>query len=132
MTTIEDENGYAIAEKYLRKKYGNDYTDFIEIEGQSYLDGYEQGYEDCRHYAHDYYKPKWHEVESHVKSSREIEKQYMPKAGEKVLLKYHFYNDEEVHYSDGYYDNYDFEFHITNNATGKVICVIAWCKLEEE
>lgn len=24
--------------------------------------GYEQGYEDCRHYAHDYYKPKWHDL----------------------------------------------------------------------
>lgn len=75
-------------------------------------------------------KPKWHEIESHVKPSREIEKQYMPKAGERVLLKYHFYNDEEIHYSDGYYDNYDFEFHITNNATGKVICAIAWCEIE--
>lgn len=74
-------------------------------------------------------KPKWHEIESHVKPSREIEKQYMPKAGEKILLKYHFYNDEEIHYSDGYYDNYDFEFHIPNNATGKIICVIAWCEL---
>ena len=25
-------------------------------------EGYEQGYEDCRHYAHDYYKPKWHDL----------------------------------------------------------------------
>lgn len=25
-------------------------------------EGYEQGYEACRHYAHDYYKPKWHEI----------------------------------------------------------------------
>lgn len=60
MATIEDEKGYEIAVRYLTKKYGEDYVDFLETEGQSYLDGYEQGYEDCRHYAHDYYKPKWH------------------------------------------------------------------------
>lgn len=55
MATIEDEKGYEIAKQYLTKKYGDDYVDFLETEGQSYLDGYEQGYEDCRHYAHDYY-----------------------------------------------------------------------------
>lgn len=34
---------YELVEKYLRKKYGNDYVDFIDIEGQSYLDGFEEG-----------------------------------------------------------------------------------------
>lgn len=29
---------------------------------QLFFKGYEQGYEDCRHYAHDYYKPKWHDL----------------------------------------------------------------------
>lgn len=74
-------------------------------------------------------KPKWHEIEAHVKLSREIEKKYMPKSNQKVMLKYHFYGDDEIHYSDGYYDCYDFEFHIPNNPTGKIICVIAWCEL---
>lgn len=31
-------------------------------EYQFFFKGYEQGYEDCRHYAHDYYKPKWHDL----------------------------------------------------------------------
>lgn len=76
-------------------------------------------------------KPKWHEIQSKVTPKREISKEYMPKPEEKVFLKYHFYNDTEIHYSDGYYDNYDFEFHIPNNPTGRVICVIAWCELSE-
>lgn len=115
------------AEEYVENKYhcnqseciqGNscDYC-YREESKRDYLKGLEAG------------KPQWHEIESHVKPSREIEKQYMPKTGEKVLLKYHFYNDEEIHYSDGYYDNYDFEFHIPNNVTGRVICIIAWCEL---
>lgn len=33
-----------------------------ETAKKAYLAGYEQGYEDCRHYAHDYYKPKWHDL----------------------------------------------------------------------
>ena len=37
---------YEIVEKYLRKKYGNDYVDFIETEGQAYLEGYKQGQKD--------------------------------------------------------------------------------------
>lgn len=73
--------------------------------------------------------PKWHEIESQVAPKREILKKYMPKPKEKVLLKYHFYNDEEIHFSDGYYDPYDFDFHIPNNPTAKIICVIAWCDL---
>ena len=28
--TVEDEKGYEIAEKYLRKKYGDDYVDFLD------------------------------------------------------------------------------------------------------
>ena len=82
---------------------------------QAYLDGLVEG------------KPKWHEIENHVKPSREIAKKYMPKGNQKVMLKYHFYNDEEIHYSDGYYNVYDFEFHIPNNPTSRIICVIAWC-----
>lgn len=66
MATVEDEKGYEVAKQYLVKKYAGDYVDFIGTEGQTYLDGYEQGYEDCRHYAHDYYKnyykPKWHDL----------------------------------------------------------------------
>lgn len=76
-------------------------------------------------------KPKWNDIESHVLPKREISKKYMPKANEKVMLKYHFYNETEIHYSDGYYDMFDFEFHIPNNPTGRIICVIAWCELPQ-
>ena len=69
---------------------------------------------------------EWHEIESKVSPKREISKQYMPKNKEKVLLKYHFSGDDEVHISDGYYDAYDFEFHIANNPKHRIVCVIAW------
>ena len=69
---------------------------------------------------------EWHEIESKVSPKREISKQYMPKNKEKVLLKYHFSGDDEVHISDGYYDAYDFEFHIANNSKYRIVCVIAW------
>ena len=72
---------------------------------------------------------EWHDLKSHVLPKREISKKYMPKANEKVMLKYHFYNETEIHFSDGYYDMFDFEFHIPNNPTGRIICVIAWCEL---
>lgn len=74
---------------------------------------------------------EWHDIKSHVLPKREIPKKYMPKANEKVMLKYHFYNETEVHYSDGYYDMFDFEFHIPNNPTGRIVCVIAWCELSQ-
>ena len=69
---------------------------------------------------------EWHEIESKVSPKREISKQYMPKNKEKVLLKYHFSGDDEIHISDGYYDAYDFEFHIANNPKFRIVCVIAW------
>jgi hypothetical protein len=56
----------------------------------------------------------------------------MPKNKEKVLLKYHFSGDDEVHISDGYYDAYDFEFHIANNPKYRIVCVIAWKELPKE
>ena len=69
---------------------------------------------------------EWHEIESKVTPKREISKQYMPKNKEKVLLKYHFSGDDEIHISDGYYDAYDFEFHIANNPKFRIVCVIVW------
>lgn len=69
---------------------------------------------------------EWYEIESKVTPMREISKQYMPKNKEKVLLKYHFSGDDEMHISDGYYDAYDFEFHIANNPKYRIVCVIAW------
>ncbi len=84
---------------------------------KAYLAGAEFGYNKAN---------EWHEIESKVSPKREISKQYMPKNKEKVLLKYHFSGDDEVHISDGYYDAYDFEFHIANNPKHRIVCVIAW------
>ena len=84
---------------------------------EAYLAGAEFGYNKAN---------EWHEIESKVTPKREISKQYMPKNKEKVLLKYHFSGDDEVHISDGYYDAYDFEFHIANNPKYRIVCVIAW------
>jgi len=82
-----------------------------------FLDGVDCGYNKAN---------EWHEIESKVTPKREISKQYMPKNKEKVLLKFHFSGDDEVHISDGYYDAYDFEFHIANNPKYRIVCVIAW------
>ena len=84
---------------------------------QAYQKGAEFGYNKAN---------EWHEIENKVTPKREISKQYMPKGNQKVMLKYHFYNNEEIHYSDGYYNAYDFEFHIPNNPISRIICVIAW------
>ena len=83
----------------------------------AFKDGAEFGYNKAN---------EWHEIESKVTPKREISKQYMPKNKEKVLLKYHFSGDDEIHISDGYYDAYDFEFHIANNPKFRIVCVIAW------
>ena len=72
---------------------------------------------------------EWHEIESKINPKREISKKYMPKNKEKVLLKYHFSGDDEIHISDGYYDAYDFQFHIANNPKHRIVCVIAWCEI---
>lgn len=72
---------------------------------------------------------EWHEIESKRTPKGEISKKYMPNNKEKVLLKYHFSGDDEVHISDGYYDAYDSEFHIANNPTFRIVCVIAWKEL---
>lgn len=91
-------------------------VNLLDVE-QAFQDGAEFGYNKAN---------EWHEIESKVSPKREISKQYMPKNKEKVLLKYHFSGDDEVHISDGYYDAYDFEFHIANNPKYRIVCVIAW------
>ena len=73
---------------------------------------------------------EWHEIASKRTPKGEISKKYMPKNKEKVLLKYHFSGDDEIHISDGYYDAYDFEFHIANNPKYRIVCVIAWKELQ--
>ena len=110
------------AEEFERRKHyryeDNDYCcDIADGIIQAYLAGAEFGYNKAN---------EWHEIESKVTPKREISKQYMPKNKEKVLLKYHFSGEAETHISDGYYDAYDFEFHIANNPKFRTVCVIAW------
>ena len=94
---------------------------------QGYFYGFKKGAEFGYNKANE-----WHEIKSKVSPKREISKQYMPKNKEKVLLKYHFSGDDEVHISDGYYDAYDSEFHIANNPKFRIVCVIAWKELPKE
>ena len=82
-----------------------------------YQDGAEFGYNKAN---------KWHEIASKRTHKGEISEKYMPKNKEKVLLKYHFSGDDEIHISDGYYDVYDSEFHIANNPEFRIVCVLAW------
>ena len=101
------------ANKWVENNLHSTEEDYIK----AFKDGAEFGYNKAN---------EWHEIESKVTPKREISKQYMPKNKEKVLLKYHFSGDDEIHISDGYYDAYDFEFHIANNPKFRIICVIAW------
>lgn len=124
MATIEDELGYKIAEKYLTKKYGNDFVDFMETEGQSYLDGYEQGYEDCRRYAHDYYKPKWHDLREDPSD--------LPKHNNQIVVAFAFNTNTNQFYCFDFANYFDgFKSFITHTSDGNNINngkkVIAWC-----
>lgn len=108
------------AEEAGNEKIKGNYQ-FARCARKSYKDGFKDGAEFGYNKANE-----WHEIESKVTPKREISKQYMPKNKEKVLLKYHFSGDDEIHISDGYYDAYDFEFHIANNPKFRIVCVIAW------
>lgn len=106
------------AEKYISNL---DECRTKDLMRDSFKDGAEFGYNKAN---------EWHEIENKITPKREISKQYMPKNKEKVLLKYHFCGDNEIHISDGYYDAYDFEFHIANNPKFRIVCVIAWKEIE--
>lgn len=111
------------AEEYARntyvmcKYYDLPYASDRRAREQAFQDGAVLGYNKGN---------EWHEIESKVSPKREISKQFMPKNKAKILLKYHFSGDDEVHISDGYYDAYDFEFHIAHNPKYRIVCVIAW------
>ena len=106
-----------IQQEYLDLGKNGAYPPLWERIGELWEKGAEFGYNKAK---------EWHEIESKVTPKREISKQYMPKNKEKLLLKYHFSGDDEIHISDGYYDAYDFEFHIANNPKYRIVCVIAW------
>ena len=112
---------------------------YVELKGPSAIKSFEAGAEfgynkafveadkNLKAIVTDFNKAnEWHEIASKRTPKGEISKKYMPKNKEKVLLKYHFSGDDEIHISDGYYDAYDFEFHIANNPKYRIVCVIAW------
>ena len=125
----KDARDYEKKKHYLYEE--NEYCGDIE-DGiiQAYIAGAEFSYNKAINVS-DLKVNEWHEIESKISPKREISKQYMPKNKEKVLLKYHFSGDDEVHISDGYYDAYDSEFHIANNPKYRIICVIAWKEIEQ-
>lgn len=130
--TVEEEKGYEIAEKYLRKKYGDDYVDFIETEGQSYLDGYEQGYEDCRHYAHDYYKPKWHDPRNDFPEDKRKGDEFCCKLEDKTLdLEWYEILIWDIEYQTEDIYQVPVGYMFKSLETGKDMSdyVIAWCEL---
>lgn len=121
-----EERARTLEERQTLGVYSNDedlVRDIAWNEGE--VAGYEDGFKDGAEFGYNKAN-EWHEIESKVTPKREISKQYMPKNKEKVLLKYHFSGDDEIHISDGYYDAYDFEFHIANNPKFRIVCVIAW------
>lgn len=109
------------AEEYRKEKLEERKDKYVFELPEVYVADIKQAFKDGYNKANE-----WHEIESKVSPKREISKQYMPKNKEKVLLKYHFSGDDEIHISDGYYDAYDFEFHIANNPKFRIVCVIAW------
>lgn len=75
--------------------------DTYRLSKKAYLDAYEQGYEDCRHYAHDYYKQKWHDLKEAPND--------LPKCAENeqiIFYVHEYYKDIEKyinHYCLGFY-----------------------------
>lgn len=96
-----------------------------KIAVRTFLSGVKAGFQQGAEFGYNKAN-EWHEIESKVTSKREISMQYMPKNKEKVLLKYRFFCDDEIHISDGYYDAYYSEFHIANKPEFRIAYVIAW------
>lgn len=91
-------------EIYSENKCVDSYEGYQYIDG--YCNGYEQGYEDCRHYAHNYYKLKWHDLRKNPND--------LPKRSGEYWCKW----------EDGAYST---EHYFGDNGFGSY--VIAWCEL---
>lgn len=90
-------------------------TSILDCNGyQLFFKGYEQGYEDCRHYAHDYYKPKWHKV---------ADKDYP--AYEKGGFTVNVFTDRgEIAYYNHFLDSW-----ISEPASVEIDPPAAWCEI---
>lgn len=99
---------------YSEDKCIDSYEGYQYIDG--YCNGYEQGYEDCRHYAHDYYKPKWHDLR---KNPDDLPKQIT------LVIMYIIGNV----YCNGWFNGDGWI--VDNGNMKKLDCetVIAWCEL---
>lgn len=92
MTNEERTNELTQKAKESYKIYSDDncvdtYEGYQYIDG--YCNGYEQGYEDCIHYAHDYYKPKWHDLRKDPNDLPTKTGHYLTDDGEYVYDAFH-------------------------------------------
>lgn len=108
-------------EIYSDDNHVDTYEGYQYIDG--YCNGYEQGYEDCRHYAHDYYKPKWHDLRKYPND--------LPKESKIIDLSIPVLLSNKT---ISYYSYEEKEWRCVEN--GKIqSLIIAWCELpkfEEE
>lgn len=100
---------------YSKDNHVDTYEGYQYIDG--YCNGYEQGYEDCRHYAHDYYKPKWHDLRKNPDD--------LPEECQSVLclcndIGYKYYCTGHLIHKTWF-----------SNIVSKLLRVIAWYELPE-
>ena len=116
---------------YSEDKCVDSYEGCQYIDG--YCNGYEQGYEDCRHYAHNYYKPKWHDLR---KAPNDL-----PEEGIEVLVLYsntygdgrYIVNKHTLNYELAQYINDEEDtsewYWVETGTDYDIQKVIAWCEL---
>lgn len=93
---------------YSEDKCVGSYEDYQYIDG--YCNGYDQGYEDCRHYAHDYYKPKWHDLRKDPNDLPKVKGYYLVCRQNAQESNISYFNHSEMDFND---------------------IVIAWCELPQ-
>ena len=102
-------------------------TSILDCNGyQFFFKGYEQGYEDCRHYAHDYYKPKWHDLRKDPNDLPTIENLHNFSKYVLCAVKFDdfvFYQVMSIHYPSKTWIVVDSDKNYSNKN------VIAWCEL---
>ena len=102
-------------------------TSILDCNGyQFFFKGYEQGYEDCRHYAHEYYKPKWHDLKKNPND--------LPDTNREVLVLLWDYDDYHIgryeeEYDDVIRENTYWHFDDFSIDKDKLDIVLGWFEL---
>lgn len=124
---------YEISEIYLTKtvcqgcnNICEDDCAFVKPVREAFNYAYEKGYEDCRHYAHDYYKPRWHDLKENPKD--------VPDNDRDVLVLLWDCNDYYIgHYEEEYDDmikgNTYWHFNDFDITKDKLDSILAWIEL---